>query len=73
MPFTSQVTFVFTVPVTCAVNSCVDESAALADPGVTTTLTCALIVTFIDAAFVGSAAGVAVSVITDGDGAVTGV
>jgi hypothetical protein len=72
MPFTSQVTLVFADPVTCAVNCCVDESATLADPGVTTTLTCALIVTFIDAALVGSAAGVAATVITDGDGAVTG-
>lgn len=57
-PFTSQLTFVFELPVTCAANCCVAERGTLAVPGVPVTLTGGMIVTLIVAARVGSAAGV---------------
>jgi hypothetical protein len=72
MPFTSHVTFVFALPVTCAEKVCVEESGTLAVPGVTTTLTGGIIVTVIENAFVGSAAGVAVMATTLGVGAEIG-
>ena len=71
-PFTSQVTFVFALPVTCAEKICVEESATLTVPGVTTTLTGGMIVTASENAFVGSAAGVAVTETTLGVGAEIG-
>ena len=71
-PFTSQVTFVFALPVTCAEKICVEESGTLAVPGVTTTLTGGMIVTAIENAFVGSAVGVAVMETTLGLGAEMG-
>ena len=71
-PFTSQVTFVFALPVTCAEKICVEESGTLAVPGVTTTLIGGMIVTVSENAFVGSAAGVAVTATTLGVGAEMG-
>jgi len=72
IPFTSQMTFVFRLPVTCAVNCCVADRATLAVAGLTVTLTGGRIVTFMMEARVGSAAGAAVSVMTPGEGASTG-
>lgn len=71
-PFTSHVTVEFEAPVTCALKSCVAPSATVAVDGETTTLTCGMIATVTDAAFDGSAAGVAIIVTEPGDGAVTG-
>jgi hypothetical protein len=71
-PFTSQLTFVFALPLTCAEKVCVEERGTLAALGVTTTLTGGMIVTVSENAFVGSAVGVAVTETTLGVGAEMG-
>ena len=71
-PFTSQVTFEFAPPVTCAEKGCVPERGTDALLGVTTTVTGAMIVTLSENSFVGSAVGVAEIAMTFGVGAKIG-
>ena len=71
-PFTSHVTFVFVLPVTCAEKGCVPESGTDALPGVTTTVTGATMFTLSENAFAGSAVGVAVMATLGGVGAEIG-
>ena len=72
MPLTSHVTVVSCAPVTTARNACVPASGTVAADGDTETLTVEIIVTGTEAAFEGSASGVAVICTVAGDGANVG-
>src|ERR671924_404593 len=71
-PATLQVTAVFVVPVTVAVNCCGCPTGTLTAEGETDTLTFCRTVTVAEADFVGSAAEVAVTVTWGGAGGVEG-
>ena len=74
MLFTSQVTAVFDVPVTVAVNCCVPLTATVADEGETLTATVVdgTMVTCAEPDFVGSACDTAVTVTVLGFGTFAG-
>jgi hypothetical protein len=71
-PATLQVTAVFVVPVTVAVNCCVCPTGTLIAEGKTDTLTFCVTMTVAESDFVGSATDVAVTVTWGGEGGVEG-
>jgi len=72
IPFTLQVTAVFVVPVTVAVNCCVAPVTTEALVGLTLTVTGSTTVTEAEADLVGSATLVAVTVTVAGEGTADG-